>query len=300
MKFDSVLVLDFGGQYCHLIGRRVRDSSVYSEIVPNDVSAQEVEKLKEKFNIKGLILSGGPQSVYEKDAPRLNPEVLELGLPVLGLCYGHQALAQMAGGTVKRGEKKEFGITYANIDVADDILAGLAKREKVWMSHGDTVFSMPAEYQTLAHTENCPVAAFRHKKKPIFGVQWHPEVVHTEHGMKILENFLFKVCKCEPNWTMEDFIEKSVAETKRLVNNKKAIIALSGGIDSSTATAITAQALGKNLTAVFVDHGLMRESEPEFVQKIFEKLPINFTAVHAKERFLRNSKAWSTLKKREK
>jgi GMP synthase (glutamine-hydrolysing) len=286
MKFDTVLVLDFGGQYCHLIGRRVRENNVYSEIVPHDISANDIEKLREKFSVKGLILSGGPQSVYEKDAPRLNPKVLELGLPVLGLCYGHQLLAYIVGGVVKRSSKNEFGITYATIDASDDILEGLAKQEKVWMSHSDTVFSLPGEYETLAHTENCPVAAFRHRQKPTYGVQWHPEVVHTEHGMKILQNFLFKVCKCQPNWTMEDFIERAVTETKQRINDKKAIIALSGGIDSSTATAITARAIGKNLTAVFVDHGFMREGEPEFVQKAFQSLPINFTAVNARKRFL--------------
>jgi len=286
MKFDTVIVLDFGGQYCHLIGRRVRENNVYSEIVTHDISTSDIEKLREKFNVKGLILSGGPQSVYEKDAPRLSPEVLEMGLPVLGLCYGHQLLAHMMGGIVKRSNKKEFGTTYATIDASDEILAELAKQEKVWMSHSDTVFSLPNEYETLAHTENCPVAAFRHKQKTIYGIQWHPEVIHTEHGMKILQNFLFRVCKCQPNWTMEDFIERAVSQTKQQINNKRAIIALSGGIDSSTATAITAKAVGKNLTAVFVDHGFMREGEPEFVQKTFQKLPINFTAVNAKKRFL--------------
>jgi GMP synthase (glutamine-hydrolysing) len=286
MKFDTVLVLDFGGQYCHLIGRRVRENNVYSETVPHDVTPNDIAVMKEKFNVKGLILSGGPQSVYEKDAPKLDPRLLELRLPVLGLCYGHQLLAYMAGGDVKGGERKEFGITYATIDGPLDILDGLAKQEKVWMSHGDTVFSLPEDYQVLAHTENSPVAAFRHREKPIYGLQWHPEVVHTEHGMKILQNFLFKVCKCEPNWTMEDFIERSAEEVKQQIDNKKAIIALSGGIDSSTATAIAAKAVGKNLTAVFVDHGFMREGEPEFVQRTFEKLDINFTAVNARKRFL--------------
>jgi GMP synthase (glutamine-hydrolysing) len=286
MRFDTVLVLDFGGQYCHLIGRRIRENNVYSEIVPHDTSAREIERLKETFNIKALILSGGPQSVYEKDAPKLNSDVLELGLPILGLCYGHQLLAYLAGGVVKGGDKKEFGITHVTIDVAEDVLAGLARQEKVWMSHGDTVFSLPNDYQVLAHTENSPVAAFRHKRKPVYGLQWHPEVVHTEHGMKILQNFLFKVCKCQPNWTMEDFIERAEKEVKQQIGEAKAIIALSGGIDSSTTTAITAKAIGKNLTAVFVDHGFMREGEPEFVQKTFEKLPINFTAINARKRFL--------------
>jgi GMP synthase (glutamine-hydrolysing) len=286
MKSDTVLVLDFGGQYCHLIGRRVRENNVYSEIVLHDISASDIERLREKFNVKGLILSGGPQSVYEKDAPKLDPAILELGLPVLGLCYGHQLLAHIAGGIVKKGDRKEFGITYATIDAPVDILEGLAKQEKVWMSHGDTVFSLPKDYQILAHTENSPVAAFRHKQKPIYGLQWHPEVIHTENGIKMLQNFLFKVCRCQPNWTMEDFIERAVTEVKQQISDKKAIIALSGGIDSSTATAITAKAIGKNLTAVFVNHGFMRENEPEFVQKTFEKLDINFTAINARKRFL--------------
>lgn len=285
MKFDTVLVLDFGGQYCHLIGRRVRENNVYSETVPHDITPNDIAGLREKFSIKGLILSGGPQSVYEKEAPKLNPAILELGLPILGLCYGHQLLAYMVGGVVKKGDRKEFGITFASIDAPVDILDGLAKQEKVWMSHGDTVFSLPKDYPVLAHTENSPVAAFRHREKPIYGLQWHPEVVHTEHGMKILQNFLFRVCKCEPNWTMEDFIERSVEEVKQQIDGKKAIIALSGGIDSSTATAIAAKAIGKNLTAVFVDHGFMREGEPEFVQRTFEKLDINFTHVNARERF---------------
>jgi GMP synthase (glutamine-hydrolysing) len=192
----------------------------------------------------------------------------------------------MAGGVVKRGDRKEFGITHVTIDAAVDILEGLAKREKVWMSHGDTVFSLPKDYQTLAHTEDSPVAAFRHRQRPIYGLQWHPEVVHTEHGMEILQNFLFKVCKCQPNWTMEDFIERAVKEVKQQIGDEKAIIALSGGIDSSTATAIAAKAIDKNLTAVFVDHGFMREGEPEFVQKTFGKLPINFTIINARKRFM--------------
>jgi len=285
MQFDTVLVLDFGGQYCHLIGRRVRENNVYSEIVSHDITPDEIEKYKQKFNIKGLILSGGPQSVYEKDAPKLDPDILDLGLPVLGLCYGHQLLAYLAHGSVKSGGK-EFGITIATVDRAVGVLEGLSRQEKVWMSHGDTVFSLPPDYETLAHTENTPIAAFRHKQKPIYGLQWHPEVVHTANGMKMLQNFLFKVCWCQPNWTMEDFIERATAEVKQQMGNKKAIIALSGGIDSSTATAITAKAIGKNLTAVFVDHGFMREGEPEFVQRTFQKFPINFTTVNARARFL--------------
>jgi len=284
-KLDAILVLDFGGQYCHLIGRRIREHEVYSEIVPHDITPKEIKALNERLNVKGLILSGGPLSVYEKNAPKCNPKILDINIPVLGLCYGHQLIAYICGGNVKPGKKKEFGLTYAIIDKPLDVLKELGKREKVWMSHSDTVFSLPEEFEVLAHTENSPVAAFKHKEKSIHGLQWHPEVVHTENGTKMLRNFIFVVCGCEANWKMEDFVEKAVREIRHTVGDGRAVIALSGGIDSSVATAIAAKALGKNLTAVFVDHGFMREKEPEFVKNAFEKLDLNFLSVDAKKRF---------------
>lgn len=286
MKVDTILVLDFGGQYCHLIGRRVRENNVFSEVVSHDISPSEIEDWQKKVNVKGLILSGGPQSVFEPGAPRIHPRILRLDLPLLGLCYGHQLIAHVAGGMVKPAEKKEFGTACATVEKPLGVLKGLSKKERVWMSHGDTVYSLPDEYETLAHTENCPVAAFRHKSLPIYGLQWHPEVVHTENGDRMLSNFLFEVCQCQPNWTMEDFIGKAVDETKRAVGDDKVIVALSGGIDSSTATALAAKAIGENLTAVFVDHGFMRENEPKFVEDTFEKLDMNFVAVDAQRRFL--------------
>lgn len=287
MKVDTVLVLDFGGQYCHLIGRRVRENSVYSEIVSHDISPTELIDWKRKVNIKGIVLSGGPQSVFEPEAPRIDPRILNLNLPVMGLCYGHQLIAQIAGGLVKPAERKEFGVTFATIDRPVGLLKNMSRREKVWMSHGDTVYNLPDNYEVLAHTENCPVAAFRHKKQPIYGLQWHPEVVHTENGDKMLKNFLFAVCRCRPNWTMEDFVQSAMKETEEAVGPGKVIVALSGGIDSSTATALAAKAVGKNLTAVFVDHGFMRESEPRFVKETFRKYDIDFVAVDAQNRFLR-------------
>jgi len=293
MRYDTILVLDFGGQYCHLIGRRIREHNVYSEIVPHDIAPEEVEALKKKFNLKGLILSGGPDSVYEKDAPRCNSDILNLNLPILGLCYGHQLIAHMAGGKVEPAVRKEYGMAKVVIDHSVGVLKGLDKKEQVWMSHGDTVFSLPKEYEVLAHSENTPVAAFRNKKKPIYGLQWHPEVVHTQHGAQMLRNFIFEVCKCEPNWQMEDFIKTAVKEIRRTINQERAIVALSGGIDSSTVTALAAKALGKNLTAVFVDHGFMREGEPEFVEHTFGKLGINFVSVNAQEQFLRKLKGVS-------
>jgi GMP synthase (glutamine-hydrolysing) len=289
-KYDTILVLDFGGQYCHLIGRRIRENGVYSEIVSHDISPEEVKALDEKFNVKGLILSGGPSSVYEPDAPKVNGRILELNLPILGLCYGHQLLAQLTSGKVEPAACKEYGTTQVTVDKPVGVLEGLSKREKVWMSHGDTVFSLPSEFEELAHTESCPVAAFRHKSKPIYGLQWHPEVIHTENGMRMLRNFIFQVCKCQANWQMEDIIGKMVAEIKSEIGGNRAIIGLSGGIDSSVATALAAQALGDKLTAVFVDHGLMREGEPEAVRETFQKFPINFVMANAQDRFLRKLK----------
>lgn len=286
MKYDTILVLDFGGQYCHLIGRGIRENGVYSEIVAHDIKLEEIALLKEKFNVKGLVLSGGPASVYEVCAPKINREILDLGLPILGLCYGHQLIAQIVGGEVERAENGEYGVAYVTVDKPVGVLKGMKRKEKVWMSHGDTVFALPSEFEVLAHTENCPVAAFRHKEKPIYGLQWHPEVVHTEKGVQMLRNFIFEVCKCKANWRMEDQIEKMVNEIKAEVDRGKAIIALSGGIDSSVATALAAKAIGERLTAVFVDHGFMREGEPEFVKEVFGKFKINLLIVDAQERFL--------------
>ena len=287
MRYDTILVFDFGGQYCHLIGRRIREHGVYSEIVPHDIKPGEIRLLSERFNVKGLVFSGGPASVYEQNAPRPDPKILGLGLPVLGLCYGHHLIAQMTGGHVKPARQREYGIAYVTIDKPVGVLKRLSEKERVWMSHGDTVLSISSEYETLAHTENCPVAAFRHKKKLIYGLQWHPEVVHTEKGVQMLRNFVFEVCRCEPNWKMEDIVEKAVGEIKRDVGDGKAIIALSGGIDSSVATVLAAKALDGRLTAVFVDHGFMREKEPEFVRDVFQKFKMKLMLVDARERFLK-------------
>ena len=290
MTFDTILVLDFGGQYCHLIGRRVREHSVYSEIVPCDVTPTQIETLKEKFNVKGMILSGGPSSIYEEDAPKCDAEIFNLNIPVLGLCYGHQLIASLFGGKVEPAEKREYGIGYAVIDRPSSLLKGLERRQKVWMSHGDAVYELPEQFEILAHTENCPIAAFKHREKPIYGVQWHPEVIHTENGMQMLRNFVFEVCMCDPNWTMEDFAKRAVDEVRRIVGSRKCVIGLSGGVDSSTATVLASKAIGKNLIAVFVDHGFMREGEPEFIQGFFKKFDINFLSVDASKRFLQKLK----------
>ncbi|MDT8782821.1 MAG: glutamine-hydrolyzing GMP synthase [Candidatus Bathyarchaeota archaeon] len=299
-KYDTILVLDFGGQYCHLIGRRIRENSIYSEIVPHDISPEEITALKEKFNVKGLILSGGPSSVCEPNAPKIHPRLLEVDLPILGLCYGHQLLAQAAGGRVEPATSKEYGITQVTVDKPIGVLEGLNYKEQVWMSHGDTVMVSPPDFESLAHTESSPVAAFRHKTKPIYGIQWHPEVIHTEKGMFILQNFIFKICKAQANWQMEDLIEKMIKEIQTETENGNTIIGLSGGIDSSVATTIAARALGDKLTAVFVDHGLMREGEPEAISETFQKFPINFIVANVQERFMNKLKGVTDPEKKRK
>jgi len=287
LKPDAVLVLDFGGQYCHLIARRIREREVYSEIVPHGITLKEIREYEERLNVKGLILSGGPSSVHEAEAPKCDGSILASGLPLLGICYGHQLLAELACGEVTPGERREYGIAYASIDHAVGVLKGLGPKEKVWMSHGDLVSALPEEYEPIAHTDNCPIAAFRHRSKPIYGLQWHPEVAHTENGGRTLENFIFEVCGCQANWRMEDFVKKAIEEIKQSIGEEKAIIALSGGVDSSTVTALASRALGRNLTAVMIDNGFMREGEPEEVRETFAKMKLDFILVDAKERFLR-------------
>ncbi|MCW3981477.1 MAG: glutamine-hydrolyzing GMP synthase [Candidatus Bathyarchaeota archaeon] len=300
MQVDTILVLDFGGQYCHLIARRIRENHVSSEIVTHDISLGEIKTWQQKVRVKGLVLSGGPQSVFEQDAFGINNGILDLDIPILGLCYGHQLLAHATGGLVRTAKKKEFGIAIAAIDKPVGVLKGLDCLEKVWMSHSDTVCALPDDFEILAHTANSPIAAFRHRKLPIYGLQWHPELVHTQKGYKMLKNFLFEVCKCQTNWTMENFIEKAVEETKRAIGEAKAIVALSGGIDSSTATAIAARAIGKNLTAVFVDHGFMRQNETQFVMETFQELGANLVCVDAKQRFMTKLKDVTNPEKKRK
>jgi len=289
-KIDTILVVDFGGQYCHLIARRIRELNVYSEIIPSSITAEEIREINPRLNVKGIILSGGPYSVYEEDSPKIDPQILDLGIPMLGLCYGHQLIAYLLGGEVKRGARQEYGVAYVTVDKPVGILKGLNRTEKVWMSHGDTVQNLSEDFEVLAHTENCPVAAFRHREKAIYGLQWHPEVVHTERGMEMLRNFVFDICGCQANWKPSSLIDEKIKEIKETVGEGKAIIALSGGIDSSTSAVIAAKALGEKLTAVFVDHGFMREGEPEFVKETFENLGVKVIVVDARERFFRKMK----------
>ena len=286
-KFDTVLILDFGGQYSHLIARRVREQRVYSEIVPCDVTAAAILEMTEALNVKGIILSGGPSSVYAVDAPKFTPEILDLGIPILGLCYGYQLIAYLSGGKVEQSDKKEYGQTYVIVDERIGVLKGLEHRELVWMSHGDAVYKLPPGFIVLAHTDNNPIAAFGDIEKSIYGLQWHPEVYHTAKGDLMLKNFIFQVCKCNANWSMGNFIEDAIVEVKNLVGDGRCIMALSGGIDSSTAAILSSKAVGDKLTAVFVDNGFMRLGEPESVKEAFSRFNLNLLVLDEQDRFLK-------------
>ncbi len=287
---DGIVILDFGGQYCHLIARRVREMKVYSEILPSDATLGDVEGLKKAMRLKGVILSGSPSSVNAQNSLRLDEGILGLGVPVLGLCYGHQLLAQLNKGEVRKGEVKEYGSRLAHVDRAEDILEGMEAEEPVWMSHGDTVFSLPSCFHVLAHTDSAPVAAFSYPEKGVYGLQWHPEVKHTTHGDRMLNNFVFKICKCKPNWKPADAVEEGIETVRKQVGKGKAVIALSGGVDSSVAAAIVGKALGDRIMAVHVDHGFMRMDESRQVQEAMQKIGVNVKVVDAKAQFLRRLK----------
>lgn len=283
---DSIVILDYGGQYCHLIARRIREMNVYSEILPGESTAQDIQNLSTAMKIKGIVLSGSPHSLKRENAPKLHQGILNLDLPILGLCYGLQLLANIYGGVLSEGEVKEYGLTQVNIKVPKGILNGLDEVEQVWMSHGDTVFKAPENFKVLAYTDACPVAAMKHKEKPLYGLQWHPEVIHTKHGKEVLRNFVFKICMCTPNWEPLKRVDEAIAKIKNTVGNGKAIIALSGGVDSSVTAALAGRALGEKLVAVHVDHGFMRMNESEEVKRTFKDRGLKLVMVAAQGRFL--------------
>ncbi|MBD3388023.1 MAG: glutamine-hydrolyzing GMP synthase [Candidatus Altiarchaeales archaeon] len=280
---DEVIVLDFGGQYCHLISRRIRELGVYCEVLPSDTSAGE---LRNRDGLKGVILSGGAASVYDDESPQCSEGLFELELPMLGICYGHQLIAHHTGGKVKSGDAGEYGLTELTIKDSGKLLEGLKKKTRVWMNHKDIVEKLPEGYSVLASTDHSPVAAYANDKRKIYGVQFHPEVTHTEDGMKVLENFI-ALCGASRDWSMADFIDKSVVEAKEVIGDRKAIIGLSGGVDSSTAAVLVSKALGDRLTAVYVDTGLMRYRETEFMDETFSGKEMNFIIVDAADRFFK-------------
>ncbi len=278
-----VLVVDFGAQYAQLIARRVREASVYSEIVHHNISAEEVRAK----NPAAIILSGGPSSVYEDGSPKLDPKILELGVPVLGICYGFQILAQTLGGRVDKTGKREYGATKLSIASGGTLLAGQPDLQVCWMSHGDQVMQAPSGFEVLASTETTPVAAFESKEKKIYGVQWHPEVKHSEQGQKVLENFLYKGAGIDPTWTSGNVISEQVEKIRAQVGSARVICGLSGGVDSAVAAALVHKAVGDQLTAVFVDHGLLRAGEAEQVERDYVAATgIRLVVVNAEEKFL--------------
>lgn len=284
MAKELVLVLDFGGQYNQLIARRVRELSVYSEMVPFNISYEEVVDK----NPGAIILTGGPNSIHEPGAPACDERIFRMGIPVLGICYGMHVMAQMLGGKVEAcATMREYGRTFLKVNKEDLLYDGLEKEMQVWMSHGDSVLQMPDGFSTTACTDSCPIAAMGNPAERLYGVQFHPEVRHTLHGMEILSNFLFKVAGLKADWDLEDFISESVADIRQRVGAKKVLCALSGGVDSSVAAALVHQAVGDQLVCVYVDNGLMRKGESEQVVKTFrEKMQINLVAVDAAQRFL--------------
>jgi GMP synthase (glutamine-hydrolysing) len=280
--FDSVLVVDFGAQYSKLIARRVRECHVHSEIVPQDVTADEVVRRRPK----GLILSGGPSSVYESGAPGIDPKLFDLGIPVLGICYGHQLMAAKLGGVVSRGLGSEFG--PATLQASGGLLfSDLPLEQTVWMSHNDAVTEVPEGFNTVARTGFSPVAAMEDPERGLFGVQFHPEVVHSPHGTEIIKNFVHKACDCLPGWTASGVIEAVVEAIREQVGDARAICGLSGGVDSAVAAALVHKAIGDRLTCIFVDHGMLRAGEAEQVVDTFRRhLAIDLIHVKAEDRFL--------------
>ena len=280
---ETILILDFFGQYNQLIARRVRECNVYSEIVPYDISVEEIKKK----NPKGIIFTGGPSSVYVEDAKICDPAIFELGIPILGICYGIQVITHVLGGTVTRADKREYGVVPVDIDNSSSLFNGLDTKNNCLMSHTDFVSKVPEGFKVIGKTATCPVAAMENADKKFYGIQFHAEVNNTVNGIHILKNFLFNICGCHGDWKMSSFVEETIASLKEKIGDKKALCALSGGVDSSVAAVLVHKAIGKNLTCIFVDHGLLRKNEGDEVEEIFRnQFDINLIRVNAKDRFL--------------
>ena len=282
-KNELILILDFGGQYNQLIARRVRECNVYSEVVPFDIS---LEKIKEK-SPKGIIFTGGPASVFGEDSPKCDSKIFELGIPVLGICYGMQLMAYTLGGNVAHADKREYGTTDVSIDNTSKLFQGFGTTNGFLMSHTDFVETVPNGFKNIGHTSSCPNAAMENADKKLYGIQFHPEVNNSVNGTMVIKNFLYNVCGCQGDWQMSSFVEDSIKTLKEKIGNGKALCALSGGVDSSVAAVLLSKAIGKNLTCIFVDHGLLRKNEGDEVEKIFrEQYDINLIRVNAENRFL--------------
>lgn len=284
MQNEKILIIDFGGQYNQLIARRVRESNVYCEVHPYTITIDDIIK----FNPKGIIFTGGPNSVYNENSPLCKEEIFSLNIPILGICYGCQMIAHLLGGNVAKANVSEYGKTIVNVNNNSLLFKNINKETICWMSHTDYIQSIPNDFTITAYSNDCPVAALENENKRIYGVQFHPEVMHTEEGKEMLKNFLFNVCHCKGDWIMSDFISSTIAQIKEKVGEGKVLCALSGGVDSSVAAVLMSKAIGKQLTCVFVDHGLLRKNEGDEVENIFGNKGIydlNFIRVNAKERF---------------
>ena len=280
---QMILILDFGSQYSELIARRIRETQVYSEVLSYRTTADQLRQL----NPKGIILSGGPSSVYDAGAPHCDPAIWELGIPVLGVCYGMQLMVQQLGGGVERAERGEYGKASLQIDDPTDLFTNVDDGTTMWMSHGDSVAHLPEGFELLAHTENTPCAAIAHHAKKLYGVQFHPEVVHSVGGQALIRNFVYHICECHPTWTTAAFVEETIRETRVKVGDRRVLLALSGGVDSSTLAFLLHRAIGDQLTCMFIDQGFMRKGEPERLLKLFrEQFHIPVEYINARERFL--------------
>jgi GMP synthase (glutamine-hydrolysing) len=280
---QMIVILDFGSQYSELIARRIRETQVYSEVLSYRTTAAQLRQL----NPRGIILSGGPSSVYADRAPQCDPEIWELGIPILGVCYGMQLMVQQLGGGVERSDRGEYGKAALYIDDPTDLLTNVDDGSIMWMSHGDSVTSLPAGFEILSHTENTPNAAIADHDRKLYGVQFHPEVVHSVGGQPLIRNFVYHICDCEPTWTTAAFVEESIREIRARVGDKRVLLALSGGVDSSTLAFLLHRAIGDQLTCMFIDQGFMRKLEPERLVKLFcEQFHIPVEYVNARERFI--------------
>jgi GMP synthase (glutamine-hydrolysing) len=288
MAHQKIIILDFGGQYTQLIARRVRENHVFSEVVPWSISAEEIKKRAPM----GVILSGGPSSVCDPDAPHISPAIYDLGVPVLGICYGMQLTAHLLGGKVQRAQEREYGRVTVRMKEQAGLLSGMSAASSCWMSHTWQVVQCPPGFHAIAETDNCPVAAMVNEEKRIYGVQFHPEVTHTDEGKRLIRNFLYDICGCTGDWTMDAYAETAVKQIQEVVGETGTVLlALSGGVDSSVAAALIYRAIGKRLTCVFVDHGLLRKGESEQVCHVFSHLfPVRFVRADASEKFFADLK----------
>lgn len=281
-KDNSVIVLDFGGQYNQLIARRVRSKKVFCEVLSYKTSIEDIKKK----NPKAIIFTGGPNSVYDDASPKCDPQIFNLGIPILGICYGAQLISHMLNGKVESASTSEYGKTETFFNTDTNLFDGMKEKSIMWMSHTDKVTKLPEGFKVCSHTDSCEFAAFKNDILKIYGVQFHPEVLHSEEGHILLSNFLFKIAGCQGDWTMDNYVNIAVEEIKQQVGDKKVLLALSGGVDSSVAAALLEKAIGNQLTCVYIDHGLMRYKESEEIESYFSNMNLNFMKVDAGERFL--------------